>query len=137
MRGRLGEAVRAVAVVTSVALTFYWALFALDSFPWIVPADHNSDYVKAYANAARAGLIMSVVSIAGTVIATGALARTCLGWCLSAFLLGCMIAASIALYPPIEGMRFLPFRLPAQVVGAAAIVLGTVGFQLPSHKKED
>jgi hypothetical protein len=101
-----------------------------------VPADHDRDYVKAYANAALAGVIMSVVSIAGTVIATGALARSCLGWVLAAFLIGCMVVAIAGLYPPLDGMRLSPLRLPAQLAGVAVIVLGTAGFQSPRDKRK-
>jgi hypothetical protein len=127
-------AVRIFAAVTSVALALYWALFAMDSFPWIVPADHNSDYLKAYGNAAMAGLIMSVVSVASIIIATGALARTSLGWGLSAFLIGCIIVASMGLYPQLESMHFLPCRFAAQLAGVVIILLGIAGPALPAKQ---
>jgi len=130
-----GRSVRALAIITSVVLAIYWACFALESLPWFVQADSDRDYVRAYSNAAKAGFIMCIISIASTVMATGALARTCFGWGLSAFLLGCMAVASVGLYPQLEAMQLSPFRFPAQLASAAVIVLGAVGFWLPSDKK--
>ncbi len=136
VKGRILKSLHVLAVVASVVLALYWALFALDSFPLVVPADHDSEYVKAYTNAAQAGLIMSVVSIASIVIANGALARSCLGWGLSAFLIGCTVVASVGLYPSLYAMQLSAFRLPAQLAGIAVIVLGAVGFQVPWKKNK-
>jgi hypothetical protein len=131
LKSRFLRTVRVLAILTSLGLTLYWALFTLDHFLglWLAPA--------AFAVEVRAGFTMCMVSVASTFIATGLLARTWVGWSLSVFLLACMAVASVGLYSQLDAMPASPFCIPAQLAGVAVIVIGVAVFPSPSDWKND
>ncbi len=129
---RIG-ALRPIAVGLAVSLTVFWVWFVLDSAPWIVPADHDPAFVKAYSDAAMSGLGLAVVSALSTVVATGIFGRTVMGWILGVLLLCGLAWASFGLYPSLAPMQLSPFRLPAQIAGGMVVILGTAVF---THKKQ-
>jgi hypothetical protein len=117
---------RLSTVTSAVLLALYWAYFALDSLPWIVPADHSSEYVWAYERASAAGFALAIVSVVSSLLAAGVFGRLWGAVGTALVLLVVIVAAVPPLYPAIAYMQLSPLRIPAQVAGVVVVLVGTV-----------
>ena len=130
MRLTLGERLQLTAAVLASFLTPFWGVFALVCFPWIVPADHNPDIVRACERASAAAIGLAVVSMLTVVLAQGVFGkgRTCR--CVALGLLAALGTASCFVYPRFEKASLLLLGLTALAVGAAAVLIAAAAFSL-------
>ncbi|MGE3803415.1 MAG: hypothetical protein AB7K24_01940 [Gemmataceae bacterium] len=107
--------------LAALALALFWLYVAIESFPWIVPADHNSTYVNAYDNVTTGSLLMAGVSLATMLFAAGCLGTGAWGWITALFLWVFTVISFPIVYPQLDGLQLNPHRLLAHGVGLATV----------------
>lgn len=126
---KIGHALRSLAVAMAIPVMGFWAVFAANCYPWLVPADHNADYLRAYTEAFWAGTGMVGLTLAGMLISAGVFGkRRAVRWA-AVLIGGGVVAVSPWLYPA-ENLRFPQARVVAQFFAVAVAGSGATGLWL-------